>query len=93
MDRGYDVRIEAIAVEALSDRAAASGRSIADEIASARGYAQPLTVEQKLALSRRLRATTAQDCTSDDSTDIIRWYRDTNGGRWTDEGWTDDDRR
>ena len=92
MATGYDVRIEAIAAEALADRAAAAGRSIADEVTSARDSARPLTIAQKLASSKRLRAMTPADCTSDDSTDIIRWYRDTNGGRWTDDGWTDDDR-
>ena len=25
-----------------------------------------------------------------DSTLLIRWDRDTNGGRWTDDGWDDD---
>lgn len=93
MDGDYGIRIEAIAAEALVERAAASGRSLEDEIASARASAVRLTVEEKLELSRRLRAMTPSDCLSHDSTDVIRWFRDTHGGRWTDDGWTDDDRR
>ena len=52
-----------------------------------------LSIDERLALSKRLRAMTPLDAPQEDSTLIIRWYRDTNGGRWTDDGWDDDDGR
>jgi hypothetical protein len=44
-----------------------------------------LTPAERVALSDRLRAMTATDGPLSDSTEIIRYYRDTHGGRWADE--------
>lgn len=93
MDDGFNTRIDAIAADALFERASALGHSIEEEVASVRRDARPLTIEEKVALSARQRAMAPADCPSDDSTLIIRWYRDTNGGRDADDGWADDARR
>ena len=81
MDRTFDSRIEAISAEALAERAAAAGRSVQEEAAAVREQARTLTIEEKLALSARLRAMTPEDCKSHDSTLTIRWFRDTHSGR------------
>ncbi|MCP3736351.1 hypothetical protein M9979_15900 [Sphingomonas sp. RP10(2022)] len=93
MHDGFNTRIDAIAADALYERASAFGHSIEEEVDALRREAQPLSIADKVALSARQRAMAPTDCLSDDSTLIIRWYRDTNGGRDTDDGWIDDHRR
>ncbi len=93
MDDGFNARIEAIAADALFERASAVGHSIEEEVAAVRREVRPLTVDEKIALSKQQRAMAPTDCLSDDGTLIIRWYRDTSGGRDTDDGWAGDDRR
>jgi antitoxin FitA len=72
--------------------AKANGRSLEAELREALRRAQPQTaarLEELRALSSRLRAMTPHEPPQGDSALIIRWYRDTNGGRWTDDGWAD----
>ena len=72
--------------------AKANGRSLEAELRDALKRASPSPkrrTEELLALSRRLRAMTPEEPPQGDSTLIIRWYRDTDGGRRTDDGWTD----
>jgi plasmid stability protein len=73
--------------------AKANGRSLEAELREALRRAQPHPAarrEELRALSARLRAMTPNEPPQGDSTLLIRWYRDTNGGRWTDDGWADD---
>lgn len=68
------------------------GRSLEAELRDALLRAQPALetpVDELKRLSAELRAMTPHEPPQGDSTLIIRWYRDTNGGRWTDDGWTD----
>ena len=90
MHDGFHDRIDAIAADAIAERASVYGHSIEKEVAAVRREVRPLTIDEKVALSTRQRAMAPTDCLSDDSTLVIRWYRDTNGGRDTDDGWPDD---
>lgn len=93
MHDGFATRIDAIAADVIAERAAALGHTVEQEVAALREESRPLTVTEKLALSAQQRAMAPTDCLSDDSTLIVRWYRDTSGGRDTDDGWADDDGR
>jgi antitoxin FitA len=84
--------------ETLADyRAAAAekGRSLEAELRDLIERNRPRKRKDSAALLRlsaELQAMTppAGPDTSD-STLLIRWDRDTNGGRWLDDGWNDDD--
>lgn len=65
---------------------------LATELKSLTSKRSALSVEEKLRLTDELRAMTPQGANSSDSTLIIRWDRDTGGGDWVDDGWSDDDR-
>lgn len=93
MDDQFSIRVDAIAADALSARAESAGHSVEEEVATVRREARRLSIEQKLALSASQRAMTPADCLSGDGTLIIRWFRDTSGGRDTDDGWVDADGR
>jgi hypothetical protein len=93
MHDGFATRIDAIAADVIAERAAALGHTVEQEVSALRRNLRSLTVAEKLALSAQQRAMASTDCLSDDSTLIIRWYRDTSGGRDTDDGWVDDDDR
>lgn len=70
--------------------AKAKGRSLEQELREALGRGEPSveeSVEELKRLSAGLRAMTPNEPPQGDSTLVIRWYRDTNGGRWTDDGW------
>lgn len=72
--------------------AKAHGRSLEAELREALRRAKPETrrnADELKALSTRLRAMTPHDALEGDSWQVIRWHRDTNGGRWTDDGWAD----
>lgn len=66
-------------------RATEKGRSLEAELRETLTKGAALKPAERAALSKRLRAQTATDGPLTDSTEIIRWYRDTNGGRWVDE--------
>jgi antitoxin FitA len=66
-------------------RASENGRSLEAELREVVSKGARLTPAERVALSDRLRAMTAIDGPLSDSTEIIRYYRDTHGGRWTDE--------
>lgn len=51
-----------------------------------------LSLDEKLKLTDELRAMTPHGVESSDSTLNIRWDRDTGGGDWVDDGWSNDDR-
>ncbi len=70
--------------------AKAKGNSLEQELREALQRAEPLvdtSVEELKRLSAELRAMTPSEPPQGDSTLVIRWYRDTHGGRWTDDGW------
>ena len=90
MDQHFSDRVEASLAEALVENAAQAGRSLEDRVADVRQRVRPLSVAEKLKLSARLRAMTAGEGSSGDSTEIIRRYRDSQGGRWADDGGSDD---
>lgn len=72
--------------------AKANGRSLEAELREALERGKPAirsSSSELKALSQRLRAMTPREPPQGDSTQIIRWYRDTHGGRWTDDGWAD----
>ena len=66
-------------------RASEKGTSLEAELRETITKGAGLTPAEKVALSKRLIAMTATDGPLTDSTDIIRYYRDTNGGRWVDD--------
>jgi plasmid stability protein len=77
-------------LERYRARAREKGSSLEQELREALRRAEPIVqprVEELKRLSAGLRAMTPQGPPQDDSTLMIRWYRDTNGGRWTDDGW------
>ena len=70
--------------------AKAKGNSLEQELREALQRAELLvdpTVDELKRLSAELRAMTPEGPATEDSTLMIRWLRDTNGGRWTDDGW------
>jgi plasmid stability protein len=82
--------------DALLDRyralARAKGNSLEHELREALRRAEPLadtSADDLKRLSAELRAMTPHEPPQGDSTLIVRWYRDTHGGRWTDDGWAD----
>lgn len=79
-------------LDALSRRAAAEGRSLEAEIERLRAGRQVMTVRDRVDSARHLRAMTPPDGPDGryDSTLLIRWLRDTDGGNDTD-GWQDND--
>lgn len=83
--------------ETLADyRAAAAtdGRSLESALRDVIERNRPLarkSVTELLALSERLKAMTPIEPDGRDSTIFIRWDRDTNHGKWVDDGWSDDD--
>ena len=93
MEGQFNIRIDAIAANVLSERAESTGHSVEEEVAAVRREARLLSVAEKLALSASQRAMTPTECLSGDGTLIIRWFRDTGFGDYTDDGWVDADRR
>lgn len=68
------------------------GRSLEAELRDALRRARPVVDSPVDELKRRsieLRAMTPHEPPQGDSTLVIRWYRDTHGGRWTDDGGAD----
>lgn len=69
-----------------------NGRSLEAELRDALERAKPSVrsdASELKALSKRLRATTSHGPPQDDSTQTIRRYRETQGGRWVDDGRAD----
>lgn len=84
--------IEDEVLDAYRAAAKANKRSLEAELRDALRRAKPAATangEELKALSARLRAMTPHDAPQGDSALLIRWYRDTHGGRWTDDGWAD----
>jgi len=78
-------------VAAYREAAGRNGRSFEAELREglARGRPRrPSRREELRQLSSELRAMTPHEPPQGDSTQIIRWFRDTHGGRWTDDGWS-----
>ena len=78
--------------------AASHGRSLEAELQAALGVMPEEYVKDSAALLRlsdEALAMTPPDGPDgmSDSTLLIRWDRDTNHGKWVDDGWTDDDPR
>ncbi|MFA9201049.1 MAG: hypothetical protein ACEQR8_07670 [Cypionkella sp.] len=84
--------IEDEVLAAYRAAAKSNGRSLEAELREALRRAKPAvraSADELKALSQRLRAMTPHDAPQGDSSLIIRRYRDTHGGRWTDDGWAD----
>ena len=60
-----------------------NGRSLEAELREALLRARPLQPGRRK-LAEEVRAMLPAHVPGPDGTDIIRWYRDTNGGRWSD---------
>lgn len=79
-------------IEDYRTAAREAGRSLEAELRDALRRARPVVetpAEELKRLSLELRAMTPHEPPQGDSTLVIRWYRDTHGGRWTDDGWAD----
>jgi len=72
-------------IDTYRRRASDSGRSLEAELRDTLTKGAALTPAERGALSKRLRAMTPTDVPLTDSTEFIKWSRDTNGGRWVDE--------
>lgn len=73
--------------------AAAEGRSLEADLRDLIERHRPLRRKDPahlLRLSEELQAMTPEGPDGSDSTLFIRWDRDTNHGKWVDDGWTDD---
>jgi len=82
-------------LEAYRAAARARGRSLEAELRDVIEAHRPLppkNSEKLLRLAAEHRAMTPPDGPepATDSTLLIRWDRDTQGGRWVDDGWPDD---
>lgn len=64
--------------------AARHGRSLEAEYKEALRRARPLGQHDRRALAEEIRAMLPDEVPGPDGTEIIRWYRETNGGRWPD---------
>ncbi len=79
-------------LERYRARAREKGSSLEQELRDALRRAEPVVqprVEALKRLSAELRAMTSSEASEDDSTLTIRRFRDSNGGRLTDDGWAD----
>ena len=93
---GYDVTLRLDDATAATYRQAAEehGRSLEEELRVALARAPSPYVKDCAALLRlsdQALAMALPDGPTSDSTLIIRWDRDTDHGRWVDDGWSDDD--
>lgn len=89
MRNSAEMLLKATVLESLRARAETAGRHVNEEAVRMRGK---LSTAERVQLSRENRAMTPHEPPQGDSTLLIRWYRDTSGGRDTDDGWTDDAR-
>uniref|UniRef100_UPI0035C9E4E5 hypothetical protein n=1 Tax=uncultured Sphingomonas sp. TaxID=158754 RepID=UPI0035C9E4E5 len=74
--------------------AAAQGRSMEDTLRELIERNRPFREKDSAALlllADELQAMTPEGPDRSDSTLFIRWDRDTNHGKWVDDGWADDD--
>lgn len=86
-------KLEISVLDGLRRRAMEAGHSLEAEIELLISRRSSLSLEEKLRIADELRAMTPEGANSTDSTLLIRWDRDTGGGDWVDDGWSDDDRR
>jgi plasmid stability protein len=61
-----------------------NGRSLEAELREALRRARPIVSGQRRQLAEEVRAMLPDFVPGPEGTEIIRWYRDTNGGRWSD---------
>lgn len=85
-------KLEIGLADALKARGGNADAAAAADRTSLTSKRSALSLEEKLRLVDELRAMTPQGVESSDSTLLVRWDRDTGGGDWVDDGWSDDDR-
>lgn len=85
-------KLELSVVDGLLRRAAIAGRSLEEEVELLTTQRSALSPGERLRQAAELRAMTPEGANSTDSTLIIRWNRDTGGGDFVDDGWSDDRR-
>lgn len=95
MEEEFLSRLRPETLSAYRDLARAHGRSLEAELRATledRLPKPPKDCEALLRLSDQALAMTPPDGPSaaSDSTLLIRWDRDTDDGRWVDDGWTDE---
>lgn len=96
MGREVTLTLDEALVEDFARVAADRGRSLEAELRDALAAARPQHPKDSAALLRLSDAALAMTppdgpSVSSDSTLLIRWDRDTNHGKWVDDGWGDDD--
>lgn len=88
-------KIDDATLEAYRAAAREKGRSLEAELRDVLERQRPgyrKDCQELLRLSAELQAMTPPDGPDgSDSTLLIRWDRDTNHGKWADDGWDDDD--
>ncbi len=85
-------KLELSIVDGLLRRAAVAGRTLEEEVELLTAQRSALSPGERLREAAELRAMTPEGVNSTDSTLIIRWNRDTGGGDFVDDGWSDDRR-
>lgn len=85
-------KLEIGLADALKRRDVVNKPGLGDDTTTLTSKRSALSLDEKLRLIDELRAMTPQGVHSSDNTLNIRWDRDTGGGDWVDDGWTDDDR-
>ena len=76
--------IEDDLVAAYKEQAQRNGRSLEAELREALRRARPSGPGERRQLAEEVRALLPDFIPGPTGTEIIRWYRDTNGGRWSD---------
>jgi hypothetical protein len=71
-------------IAAYRAAALANARSLEAELREGLNRGRPNKAVNRREIARRVRARLPAEVMGPDSTDVIRWYRDTNGGRDSD---------
>ena len=71
-------------LEDYRDAAKSNRRSLEAELRDGLKRARPAQARHRRALVEEVRAMLPDTIPGPDGTDIIRWFRDTSGGRWPD---------
>lgn len=97
MEEPFLNRLAPATLAAYRERARLSGRTLEEELQAVLEAAAPMRPKDSallLRISDEALAMTPPDgpAVGSDSTFLIRWDRDTQHGKWVDDGWTDDAR-
>ncbi|MEO6716350.1 MAG: hypothetical protein ABIM50_03765 [Novosphingobium sp.] len=95
MGQAYHLDLNPEVLATYQELAKAHGRSLEDELSAVIEANRPLHKKCAAELRRMsddaLALTPPDGPDGSDSTILIRWDRDTNHGKWVDDGWSDDD--